>query len=1019
MKIIRYLSENILFLLTLFLLVFIPLYPKLPLLDIKHTWVYIRIEDFIIAVVWIIFLIKFFKKKATLKTPLTLPIIIFWIVGALATIHGILFVFPKLEGVFPSIALLHYLRRIEYLSLFFLSYAAFRKKSLVTPLIATLSLTLLVVFFYGLGQRFWGLPAFLTMNEEFAKGIPLKLSPLARIPSTFAGHYDLAAYLILMIPLMGSMIFGYKKWLVKIFFFLTATAGLILLMMTASRVSFVVYLFSIAFMLILQRKKLFIIPVFILSFILLQSFQGLSQRLASTFTQVDLVVDSRTGKPIGVASEFGGNQIVIEDRQSTGENLPQGSKYINIPSSSGKKISSDIVYKKLKSDGTQEEIITRSGDVIVKKAFAYDVSFTTRFQGEWPRAIEAFKRNILLGSGYSSISLATDNNYLRILGETGILGLISFLGIFLIAVIYLWRLLPAITDNTLRSFVLGMIAGVFGLSLNAILIDVFDASKVAFVLWMLVGATLSLVKNFENKSVNYYYELKRIFFSTPAYIAYLIIFAFLIFGPSLKNYFAGDDFTWLRWAADCPKIEQGSEVRCESAVKTITSYFLNSEGFFYRPGTKTYFYLMYPLFELFPAPFHLVSLILHIISAILLFFLVLRWLGNKIFAFLAGIFFLVLSTHGEAVYWISVTGHMIAWTLTLLALLCYTYWKENKNIILFGLSWIAIVISTFFHEFGFTGSILLIAYDLIVDRKNLRMVWKRKWYYIFLLLPIAIYFYMRTISNSLWFQGDYNYNLLKLPFNTLGNLVGYLLLSLLGPTAYHSIYTPLRTFTAENIFIASLLLILGGMLTIILIKKMRKYLQKELTGTMILISCALFVIPLLPFVGLGNITTRYPYLASSGVVIFMITVFYHLFMNVKPKNKTIIAGIFFVIAILFVAFHIHSLQKVNNDWQKAGEITRTTLVEINKAYAQKGHPKKQKNQKEIFYFVNVPIRYGEAWVFPVGLQDALWFSFQNVDLEVHNALSEEEALAELKRNPNIRIFTFLKDGSLVEIQQAK
>lgn len=1019
MKIIHYLSENILFFLTLFLLVFIPLYPKLPLLDIKHTWVYIRIEDFIIAVIWIIFLIQFFKKKATLKTPLTFPIIIFWIVGALATIHGILFIFPKLEGVFPSIALLHFLRRIEYLSLFFLSYAAFRKKLLVTPLIITLSLTLLAVFFYGLGQRFWGLPAFLTMNEEFAKGIPLKLSPLARIPSTFAGHYDLAAYLILMIPLMGSMIFGYKKWLVKIFFFLTATAGLILLMMTASRVSFVVYLFSIAFMLILQKKKIFIIPVFILSFILLQSFQGLSQRLASTFTQVDLIVDSRTGKPIGVASEFGDNQIVIEDKQSTGENLPQGSKYINIPSSSGKKLSSDIVYKKLKSDGTQEEIITRSGDVIVKKAFAYDVSFTTRFQGEWPRALEAFKRNILLGSGYSSISLATDNNYLRILGETGVLGLISFLGIFLIAIIYLWRLLPVIREDTVRSFVLGMISGVFGLSLNAILIDVFDASKVAFVLWLLMGATFGLVKTFERSSVNYYFELKRIFFSTPAYIAYLIIIAFLVFGPSLKNYFAGDDFTWLRWAADCPKIETGSEVQCESALRTITSYFLNSEGFFYRPGTKMYFYLMYPLFELFPAPFHLVSLLLHILSTILLFFLVLKWLGDKIFAFFAGIFFLVLSTHGEAVYWISVTGHMIAWTLTLFALLSYTYWKENKNIIFFGLSWISVVISTFFHEFGFTGSLLLIAYDLIVDRKNLRMVWKSKWYYIFLLLPIPLYFYMRSISNSLWFQGDYSYNFLKLPFNAIGNLAGYLLLSLFGPTAYHSIYTPLRTFTAENIFVASLMIILVGILMLILIKSMRKYLRKELTVTMILISSALFLIPLLPFLGLGNITTRYPYLASSGVVILMITVFYHLFKNVKSKNKKVIAGILSVAAFIFIIFHIQSLQKINRDWQKAGEITRTTLVEINKAYAQRGHQKKQKNQKEIFYFINVPIRHGEAWVFPVGLQDALWFSFQNVDLKVYNVLSEEEALAELKRNPNIRIFTFLKDGSLVEIQQAK
>ena len=39
MKIYKWISENLLFVTTLFLLAFIPLYPKLPLFDIKNTWV--------------------------------------------------------------------------------------------------------------------------------------------------------------------------------------------------------------------------------------------------------------------------------------------------------------------------------------------------------------------------------------------------------------------------------------------------------------------------------------------------------------------------------------------------------------------------------------------------------------------------------------------------------------------------------------------------------------------------------------------------------------------------------------------------------------------------------------------------------------------------------------------------------------------------------------------------------------------------------------------------------------------
>lgn len=220
MKIINWIKENPLLLFTLFLFAFIPLYPKLPLLDIKNTWVYIRIEDFIIVLAWVIFGIAYLKKKATVNTPLSIPILIFWIIGGIATLNGILFIFPKLANVFPHLAVLNFLRRVEYLSVFFLAYTAVKKKQAITPIIIVLFLTMLAVFVYGIGQRLWGFPAFETMNEEFAKGIPLRLSALSRVPSTFAGHYDLAAYLILLIPVLGSMIFGYKNWFIRILFFL-------------------------------------------------------------------------------------------------------------------------------------------------------------------------------------------------------------------------------------------------------------------------------------------------------------------------------------------------------------------------------------------------------------------------------------------------------------------------------------------------------------------------------------------------------------------------------------------------------------------------------------------------------------------------------------------------------------------------------------------------------------------------------------------------------------------------------
>lgn len=1007
MKIFRWIKDNPLFVFTLFLLAFIPLYPKFPLFDLQHTWVYIRIEDFIIGFAWVVFFIAYFRKKATLSTPLSFPILAFWIIGAIATIHGVIFIFPKLVNVFPQLAFLNFLRRIEYLSVFFLAYSAIKKKEAITPILVTLSTTLFGVIVYGIGQRLWGFPAFLTMNEEFAKGIPLRLSALARVPSTFAGHYDLAAYLIILIPIMGSMIFGYKKWYLKIIFFLLSGGGYILLLMTASRVSVAVYLITITVMLMLQREKKYIIPVVIVSVFLLQSFTGVSQRFAQTFTQVDLVVDSRTGKAIGVASSIGGDNIVIEDKQSTGESLPTGSKFINF-GGGGKEQTSTVTYKKLKVGTGQSEIISKSGKVIVKKAFAYDVSFTTRFQGEWPNAIHAFQRNIFLGSGYSSISLATDNSFLRMLGETGLLGFFSFILIFIFVGIYLFRVLPGIDDRRVRSLVYGVLAGSAGLALNGVLIDVYEASKVAFVLWLIMGVTLGLAHLYQKSPIVYLTELKRIFLSIPSLLIALIVAGFVLFSQFLSNYFVGDDFTWLRWAADCKQIllETGL-TQCGNVFATATHFFTHSEGFFYRPGTKAYFYLAFPIFELFPTLFHVVSLLLHISASILVLFLVKKLLKNTVLGFIAAFFFLILSVHGEAVYWISVTGHLIASNLIVLALLCYVYWRESRRVFLFTISLLAVFFSMFFHEFGTTGPLLLIAYDLVEDWRGAIKAPLKKWYYLLLLLPIVLYYFMRLSANSVWFQGDYSYNMAKLPLNFMGNAVGYFLISLVGPFILES-YTSLRVLAAHNLMVsgAVALIVIIGVMTGFFITRSR---LKQETIRVVLLSAIIFFVPLLPFLGLGNISPRYAYLGSVGVILFLT---YGLFRFLQSQKYSKISyGIVALVSILFVYLHIAQLHKINSDWQKAGEISNNALVGINVTYAVPG----ALPANPVFYFINVPIRYGDAWVFPVGFQDGIWFSFQDSALRVIQTQSEHDAVQNARGNPSVKVFKFEQDGSLLEI----
>lgn len=721
-KIFSWVWENILFLETLFLLIFIPLYPKLPLLDVRNTWVYVRAEDFVVAFVLLSWLVLFFRKKISLKTPLTIPILIFWIIGAVATTHGVLLIFPTIANVFPNVAFLSLLRHIEYMSLFFIAYHGMRDKRLLPVVIGVLVITLLGVIGYGFGQKYLEFPAYLTMNEEFAKGIPIHLSQLSRVPSTFAGQYDLAAYLVLIIPILASLVFGFKNWIIKFFLLATSSLAFILLLMTVSRVSFFVLFIALFIVLFFQKKKILLLslPTIAIFTVLIFSFQPtVFDRFKNTIKETDVLVDAQTGDSVGnvkfVPAAYFKNKIILQKRvkdkeelinaittesgtegvsssailpfefippevplvlatnASTGENLPQGTGYINLPLSPVVARLGNFYYElppEVKASFSAQVLVLH-GDFVVKRAAAYDLSFTTRFQGEWPNALLAFQRNILVGSGYGSVSLAVDNNYFRMLGEIGLLGIVSFLVIFLSLGIYIWKIFPNIESKLAKSFVLGFTAGVIGLALNAILIDVFEASKVAYVLWLLSGIVLGVLVLYQKNVFNLFAELRKFATSAYAVVAYLLFVSIVLFYPMLGNFFVGDDFTWFRWVADCAP-------NC-SPINTLIGYFTDANGFFYRPGTKIYFYLMYSNFWLNQVVYHAVSLFLHFIVAALFFLLARKILKNNLLSVLAAFLFLLMSGYTEAIFWISSTGHLFNAVFALLSLLFFVSWTEKEK----------------------------------------------------------------------------------------------------------------------------------------------------------------------------------------------------------------------------------------------------------------------------------------------------------------------------------------------------
>jgi hypothetical protein len=131
-------------------------------------------------------------------------------------------------------------------------------------------------------------------------------------------------------------------------------------------------------------------------------------------------------------------------------------------------------------------------------ALKREISLCIRLESLWPQAVRGFLRNPFLGSGYSSLNKrdflhlseadGTDNNYLRLLGETGVFGFVSFFAIILVATRHAVR---QILQRTQPSYLaIGYVGLVIGLLMNAVLFDVFAASKVALGFWAISGVCL-------------------------------------------------------------------------------------------------------------------------------------------------------------------------------------------------------------------------------------------------------------------------------------------------------------------------------------------------------------------------------------------------------------------------------------------------------------------------------------------------------------------------------------------------
>lgn len=408
--------------LLLFLLFFIPVLPKINLLSIPGSTIAVRVEDILFTIVIFSVIFTALIKKESLRMD-KFKRTVFWFIAIsfLSLLLGILQGSIEVQ----TAPFMFFLRRVEYISFFFLAYLIADAES-IDLIKRTIVPTFLVVAIIAVLQAVNMFGCFFH-GEYIPEGI-------GRVLSTFSTPGELAAYLAIIFTFS---VFGIldKKPFRKFFWLVIAGSQVFILFLATTRIEFISIPLGLAFLGIMKGKIRQLIIVFVLLAVI--SFVFAPSTLRERFS---LIFSRETGETISDVA--------------TG----RGSVDINNALESEKFVPPE-----------------------------YDLSALMRIY-YWMNAIDVFKTYPILGAGPSALGDVVDNNYLRVLGENGIAGF----AVFVILIYQIWKNCVRVYNNEMMSketrdyalFVLVMLVNMLVIALMA---DVFEMSKIAFLFWLLVG----------------------------------------------------------------------------------------------------------------------------------------------------------------------------------------------------------------------------------------------------------------------------------------------------------------------------------------------------------------------------------------------------------------------------------------------------------------------------------------------------------------------------------------------------
>lgn len=198
-------------------------------------------------------------------------------------------------------------------------------------------------------------------------------------------------------------------------------------------------------------------------------------------------------------------------------------------------------------------------------------------------------------------------------------------------------------------------------------------------------------------------------FNNFVIVLIIIFFGFLCYFNTLNHPFVWDDYhlvtnnTFIRSWGNIPEI-----------FKTQLFYGGEAQSNSYRPFQSLTLMLDYSIWGLNPIGYHLTNIILHILAALLLYFLLLRMTSDQLISYFTSLLFITHPINTEAVAYISGRADSLSAIFILASILLWIRSKSNKTLYL--MSIISFIFALLSMESAIVLLLLLLAYEFIFNQ---------------------------------------------------------------------------------------------------------------------------------------------------------------------------------------------------------------------------------------------------------------------------------------------------------------